>query len=172
MQGVGRANALYVFTRGRNSRMNGNNEQTKSELETAEKGEGRLALLKARAKRCVCKYCGGKLELRRIAFSDYGEARSELYCPVCQRIEFGTEPEIYQSAVYFVDNFEFNHYPGLDANEKTRRMNIAKVCEIMAWGDKNIGLLTENGFTVPVYLETQQIGQTVIFEADDLAEQG
>lgn len=51
-------------------------------------------------------------------------------------------------------------------------MNIAKVCEIMAWGDKNIGLLTENGFTVPVYLETQQIGQTVIFEADDLAEQG
>ena len=55
MQGVGRANALYVFTRGRNSRMNGNNEQTKSKLETAEKGEGRLALLKARAKRCVCK---------------------------------------------------------------------------------------------------------------------
>lgn len=51
-------------------------------------------------------------------FSDYGEARSELYCPVCQRIEFGTEPEIYQSATYFVDNLEFNHYPGLDDNEK------------------------------------------------------
>ena len=30
--------------------MNGNNEQTKSKLETAEKGEGRLALLKARAR--------------------------------------------------------------------------------------------------------------------------
>ena len=98
--------------------------------------KSRLEIMKARAKRCVCKYCGGKLELRRIAFSDYGEARSELYCPVCQRIEFGTEPEIYQGATYFVDNLEFNHYPGLDDNEKTRRMNIAKVCEIMAWGDK------------------------------------
>lgn len=129
---------------------------------------GRLEVLKNRLHRCVCRYCGGSLELRRIAFSDYGEARSELYCPQCQRIEFGTEPEIYQSAAYFVDQFGFNHYPGLDENEKTRRMNIAKVCDIMAWGDKNIGLLTDKGYTVPVYLQAQQIGKTVIFEDADL----
>ena len=130
--------------------------------------KSRLEIMKARAKRCVCKYCGGKLELRRIAFSDYGEARSELYCPVCQRIEFGTEPEIYQGAAYFVDNLEFNHYPGLDDNEKTRRMNIAKVCEIMAWGDKNIGILSEEGYSVPVKLEIELIGQTAVFEDKDL----
>ena len=130
--------------------------------------KSRLEIMKARAKRCVSKYCGGKLELRRIAFSDYGEARSELYCPVCQRIEFGTEPEIYQGAAYFVDNLEFNHYPGLDDNEKTRRMNIAKVCEIMAWGDKNIGILSEEGYSVPIKLEIELIGQTAVFEDKDL----
>lgn len=133
-----------------------------------EKGENRLAIMKARMQRCVCKYCGNQLELRRIAFSDYGEARSELYCPVCQKIEFGTEPEIYQSAAYFVDNLEFNHYPGLDDNEKTKRMNVAKVCEIMAWGEKNIGILMEDGYTVPVHLDIEQIGQTVIFDDSDL----
>lgn len=125
---------------------------------------GRLRMLKMRAKRCVCKYCGGNLELRRIAFSDYGEARSELYCSTCQRIEFGTEKEIYQSARYFVEQFQFNHYPGLDDNEKTRRMNIAKVCEIMAWENKNLGFIDDNGFIVPVRPEGQQIGQTTIFE--------
>lgn len=128
----------------------------------------RLDTLKARAKRCVCKYCGGRLELRRIAFSDYGEARSELYCPHCGRIEFGTEPEIYAGAAYFVDHFNFNHYPGLDDNEKTRRMNIAKVCDIMAWNDKNLGLLSEDGYEVPIHLDIEQIGQTVVFEDKDL----
>ncbi|MEF2824443.1 MAG: hypothetical protein U0N74_04045 [Peptococcaceae bacterium] len=128
----------------------------------------RLNLLKVRAKRCVCKYCGGRLELRRIAFSDYGEARSELFCPHCGRIEFGTEPEIYAGATYFVDHFDFNHYPGLDDNEKTRRMNIAKVCDIMAWNDKNLGLLSEDGYKVPIHLDIEQIGQTVVFEDKDL----
>ena len=99
--------------------------------------KSRLEIMKARAKRCVCKYCGGKLELRRIAFSDYGEARSD-------------------------------HYPGLDDNEKTRRMNVAKICEIMAWGDKNIGILSEEGYSVPVKLEIEQIGQTAVFEDKDL----
>lgn len=130
----------------------------------------RLELLKARAKRCVCKYCGGSLELRRITFSDYGEARSELYCSHCGRIEFGTEPEIYASATYFVDHFDFNHYPGLDDNEKTRRMNIAKVCDIMAWNDRNLGLLSEDGYQVPVHLNIEQIGQTVVFEEKDLVD--
>lgn len=133
--------------------------------------KSRLEMMKTRRKRCVCKYCGNILELRRIAFSDYGEARSELYCAACKKIEFGTEPEIYQSAVYFVDHLEFNHYSGLDDNEKTRQMNIAKVCEIIAWSEKNIGILTEDGYRIPVQLEIEQIGQTVIFEDCDLWEE-
>ena len=58
----------------------------------------------------------------------------------------------------------------LDDNEKTRRMNIAKVCEIMAWGDKNIGILSEEGYSVPVKLEIEQIGQTAVFEDKDLVD--
>ena len=111
---------------------------------------GRVEELRGRAKRCCCKYCGGKLELRRIIFSDDEDARIELFCSQCDRIEYGIEPEIYNNAIQFVDRLKFNIYADLDDNEKTRRMNIAKVCEIMAWGDKNLGILDGNGFNVPV----------------------
>lgn len=112
--------------------------------------EGRVEELRGRAKRCCCKYCGGQLVLRRIVFSDDEDARIELFCSECDRIEYGVEPEIYNNAAYFVDYLHFNIYPDLDDNEKTRRMNIAKVCEIMSWGDKHLGILTKDGFTVPV----------------------
>ena len=103
----------------------------------------RLALLKKRANRCVCKYCGGSLRLRRIIFSDYEEARVEIFCEHCDRIEYGCEPEIYRNALYFVEEMQFTCYPDLEANERTKRMNVAKVCEIMMWGDKNLGCLSE-----------------------------
>lgn len=61
-------------------------------------------MLKKRTKRCVCKYCGGKLKLRRIIFSEYEDARIEIFCSQCDRIEFGVEPEISRSAEYFVEN--------------------------------------------------------------------
>lgn len=101
--------------------------------------ENRVETLKQRAKRCRCKFCGGKLSVKRISLSEFEDARIELYCDTCQQIEYGVEPEIYQSAENFVDNLEFNHYPDLDQNPRTRRMNIAKVCEVMAWGFKNTG---------------------------------
>ena len=111
---------------------------------------GRVEELKARAERCCCKFCGSKLVVRRIIFSEDEDARIELFCSQCDRIEYGVEPEIYQNAVHFVDHLKFNHYADLDSNEQTRRMNIAKVCEIMAWGIKNLGILDQNGFCVPV----------------------
>lgn len=112
--------------------------------------EGRLQELKARAKRCCCKYCGGALELRRIVFMDDEDARVELFCSQCDRMEYGVEPEIYRNALQFVTRFHFNHYPDLNENELTKRMNVAKVCEIMTWGDKKLGILTNGGFTTPV----------------------
>lgn len=129
----------------------------------------RLELLGRRKSRCVCKYCGGALTFKRIAFSDYGDARSELYCPVCARIEFGTEPEIYASAAAFVDRFGFNYFPELDESEQSRRMNIAKVCEIIAWGDRGAGLLSDEGYTVPV--RQADLGEATVFSARDLAEE-
>lgn len=130
--------------------------------------ESRIEALKGRAKRCCCKYCGGKLEVKRIVFSDHEDARVEIFCDNCQRIEYGTEPEIYQSAKYFVDEMEFNCFPDLDDNEKTRRMNIAKVCEIMGWENKNLGFLDENGFKVPLDMNADILGEVVIIDDEDL----
>lgn len=118
--------------------------------ELSYQAKGRKEMLKARAKRCVCKYCGGHLRLKQLIFSEYDEARVEIFCKNCDRIEFGVEQEIYESAKYFVEQMEFNYYPDLDDTEKTKRMNIAKVCEIMAWQDKMLGFLEQDGFTVPL----------------------
>lgn len=130
--------------------------------------EDRVERLKNRTKRCVCKYCGGSLSLRRIVFSEHEAARVEIFCNHCQRIEYGVEPEIYHNAKYFVDVLGFNGYPDLDANEKTRRMNIAKVSEIMTWGDKNLGFLNQDGFTVPVQQNKKVIGECLILDREDV----
>ena len=83
----------------------------------------RVATLKERSARCVCKYCGGGLRVRQILFTEYEEARIELFCKECDRIEFGVEPEIYANAQYFVEETGFNCYPDLDDNEKTKHEN-------------------------------------------------
>lgn len=124
--------------------------------------EGRVEELRGRAERCCCKYCGGELKLRRIIFSDDEDARIELFCSDCDRIEYGVEPEIYNNAAHFVDYLKFDIYPDLEDNEKKRRMNIAKVCEIMSWGDKNLGILTKNGFSVPVTNNTEISEESVV----------
>ena len=108
----------------------------------------RIEVLKKRAERCVCKFCGGQLQLRRIIFNDIKEARVEIFCPQCDRIEFGVEPQIYKSAKNFVENLEFNYYETMNQSEKTHKMNIAKVCEIIGWSMKDMGYLDQNGFTV------------------------
>ena len=134
--------------------------------------QGRVEMLKGWAKRCVCKYCGGRLRLKRIIFSDHEDARVEIYCDNCERIEYGVEQEIYQSARYFVDELKFNCYPNQDANESTRRMTIAKVCEIMAWENKNLGLLDRDGFRVPLEVNGNILGECIILTDEDLLEDG
>ena len=132
--------------------------------------ESRVKTLKKRTKRCVCKYCGGKLKLRRIIFSAIDDARIEIFCNECNRIEFGVEPEIYLSAKYFVENSKFNLYPELDDNMRTNQMTVAKVCEIMAWQDQNLGFLDHEGFVVPVNMNENFTGQCVTFSEDDFEE--
>lgn len=132
--------------------------------------ESRVKTLKNRTRRCVCKYCGGKLKLRRIIFSAIDDARIEIFCNDCNRIEFGVEPEIYSSAKYFVENSGFNCYPDLDDNMRTTQMTIAKVCEIMAWQDQNLGFLDHEGFIVPVNINENFAGQCSTFSEDDFNE--
>lgn len=132
--------------------------------------ESRIENLKQRIGRCVCKFCGGPLSIKRITFSDFEEARLEIFCEACDRIEFGVEPEIYRSAQNFVDAVEFQYYLDLENNARTRRMNVAKVCEIMAWGYKNVGLLDADGFTVPVKVDDGILDETLVLSEDELAE--
>lgn len=124
--------------------------------------QDRALRLKKRAGRSVCKYCGGQLELRRIIFSDYEDARIEIFCTQCDRIEYGVEPEIYQSARYFAEEMDFNCYPDLDDNASTRRMTIAKVCEILTWGVSQLGFLTDDGFAYPPCLDHLAAGEALV----------
>ena len=129
----------------------------------------RIEELRSRSKRCVCKYCGGALSLKRIIFSDCEDARIEIYCDSCERIEYGIEPPIYRSAQNFVDSLAFNYFADMDQNDRTRRMDVAKVCEIMAWGYKNTGLLDEQGFTVTLPpLKNHALEKCLILTDDEL----
>ena len=132
------------------------------------KSQKRLDMLKKRTKRCRCKYCGGKLKLRQIIFSEYEEGRIEIFCNSCDRIEYGVEPEIYASALFFVENSGFNCFPDLDNNEKTKQMTISKVCEIMSWQNQNLGIMNANGFCVPLRINENFIGECITLSEDDL----
>ena len=128
----------------------------------------RVKELKERTKRCCCKYCGGELEVKRIIYSDFEDARIEIFCQSCERIEYGVEKEIYQSAEFFVEEMDFNHYPDLDDNQRRKQMNIAKVCEIMAWENRNMGFLSSQGFEVPVKMNPDIIGNCIVLDDEAL----
>lgn len=109
-----------------------------------------------RSERCCCKQCGGPLEIRIIVYNKYGGSGAELFCPHCQKIEYGTEPEIYRAAKDFVDRVGFNHFVDLEENERTYMLNIAKVCEILSWGTKYWGLSDKNGFKISLHLPDEE----------------
>ena len=110
--------------------------------------EKRINELKSRSKRCVCKYCGGKLKVRLLDFGDIETANLEIFCENCDMIEYGVEPQIYRNAVYFVDNLGFNAYQDRQDADSSRRLSIGKVCEIISWHERQIGILDENGYKV------------------------
>ena len=132
--------------------------------------EGRLEMLKGRAKRCVCKYCGGELKLRQIFFSELDDARIEIFCKNCNRIEFGVEPEIYRSAKFFTERTGFNYFANMDNTDAISQMNIAKVSELMSWVCQNIGILDNNGFRVELEANENFIGECLVLKDSDLAE--
>jgi hypothetical protein len=119
----------------------------------------RIQKLQTRAARCKCRYCGSALTLRKITYAAYDEAKIELYCEHCDRIESGVEPELYKLAEYYVDAIKYDHYPNLDDSINKRRMNIAVVCDILNWGFKNSELLDQDGFKVELNLDEDLMGE-------------
>ena len=49
-------------------------------------------------------------------------------------------------------------------------MNIAKVSEIMAWENQNLGFLSRGGFVVPPKIDTSTLGECVVLGDADLTE--
>ena len=56
----------------------------------------------------------------------------------------------------------------MDDNEKTKQMTIAKVCEIMAWENQNIGIMDNDGFNIPLKLNESFVGECVTLSDEDL----
>lgn len=125
-------------------------------------------MLQKRGARCVCKYCGGPLRVKSIAFNEIVDGRTELYCDKCGRIEYGVEPEIYQNAKYYVDELDYNCYPELDYSELMRQMSVARVAEIMDWLATNLGIVGEDGFTVPIKMDPNRVSECLHLTDADL----
>ena len=127
-----------------------------------------VKLLEQRVKRCVCRYCGSELVLRRISYGNAEEGRIDIFCPSCNRIEYGVEPEIYRVAQYYVDQVGFDYYYDLDDSLRKQRMNMAKVCEMMEWCCKNIGVLGNVGFYSGVKLDNRMNGTDITLSEREL----
>ena len=146
------------------------NELARLEIRVCDQTEQneRIAELRQRAFRCVCRYCGEKLSLRKITYAAYDEAKIEVYCEKCERIEYGVEPEIYKVAEYFVDEIGYDHYPSIDASVRKKRMNIAIICDIISWGFKNTGLLDKEGFKTALDLNAGVLGEALFISNTQL----
>ena len=134
-----------------------------------EKNIGRLEMLNERKEHCCCKYCGSDLEIRRMTFGASENVRGELYCPVCEKIEFGVEKEIYAVAQYFVEEMEFQCYFDIEDVILQRKMNIAKVAEIISWGFVNLGYVKEEGFAYPLTIQDHALHEYLNIKLSTLA---
>lgn len=121
----------------------------------------RIADLKRRKDRCVCRYCGSKLSLRKMTYAAYDETKIDIFCDSCNRLEQGVEPEIYIIAEYYVDEMGYDYYPELEPSERKRRMNIAVVCDILAWGYRSIGILDKDGFKIELDFKEELISRSL-----------
>ena len=130
--------------------------------------------LRRRAKRCVCGYCGGELELREIAYSSYAIARTEVFCSQCGRMEWGVEPEVLAVAEGYLREVKFDVYKDMAPSELKNEMNRARLCEILTWGLESLGILGESGFKQKVDLDEVAVGSlaTWSYESLEMANDG
>lgn len=109
--------------------------------------------------------------MRKITYAAYDEAKIEMYCSHCDRMEYGVEPIIYKMAEYYAEEIQFDYYPEMDESESKHRMNISTLCDIMNWALKNTGLLEESGFTVPIGVNPEILGEASIYSREELKDE-
>lgn len=110
----------------------------------------RIEYLHARKKHCCCKYCGGKLEVHHMIFGNKDEEKVELYCPSCEKMEYGVDCHIYAVAEYYVEEMGFSVYEDIEQEDLKKQMNIAKIAEIISWGFSQLGYEGDEGLLYPV----------------------
>ncbi len=137
-------------------------------MEISYNAQGRAEMLKGRLQRCVCRYCGRPLHLKRIIFSEFDDARVELYCEQCRRIEFGVEPELYHCAQYYIHMLADAQASASGEEQSPLQANIAKICNLLSWSLKNLGLLNQYGFKVPLDMELTLLNKVSLFSAADI----
>lgn len=128
----------------------------------------RIFQLRKRTNRCVCRYCGNALSLRKMTYAAYDEAKIDIFCDYCNRLEPGVEPEIYKIAEYYVDEMNYDYYPDLEYSERKRRMNIAVVCDMLSWGYKSIGILDDDGFKINIDFKEELISDSLSISDQEL----
>lgn len=99
-----------------------------------------------RAGRCVCKFCGGKIEPAVIVYNRYGGNGLELYCGHCGKSDDGVERELYLWAERFVRESGFDYFTEIADETDKREKNIARVCMLLSWYLRKKGLLTDDGY--------------------------
>jgi len=90
-----------------------------------------------RTKKYVCRRCGGQLELRQTVHNEYGGATVELYCNKCGDRNNGVPKEIFAVARQYIEETDFNYYSDLAETEETAAWNVAKICDIIEYWQKN-----------------------------------
>ncbi len=112
-----------------------------------------------RAERCVCKFCGGKIEPAVIVYNRYGGSGLELYCAHCGKGEKGIETELYEWAKEFVHTSGFNYFTEQEPSVERTQHNIAKVCTILSWHLRRTGNLTDSGLQPHLRKQLQERGE-------------
>jgi len=87
---------------------------------------------------CVCRECGGKLEIHTI------DDRPQPVCWNCQKTWTGIDPEIYKLSKRYVEEQHFHYYKAVSPHfdkDYERDINIGKMCEIIQWLKPHLGAL-------------------------------
>lgn len=135
--------------------------------------EKHLDDLRNRVKRCICSYCGGELELREIVYSNCKTARTEIFCSECNRMNWGSEPEIYAIGKSYMHESKFYIYKDMAASTLKDEMNRARLNEFLTWSLETLGFLDENGFTRRVSFNDATVASMFTWkrsEVDDLSD--
>lgn len=119
--------------------------------------DDQLQHLRTRSGRCVCRYCGGSLELRQITYSNCQTARTEIFCTSCGRMEYGVEAEIYAAASAYQAENQFDYYKDMAPSPLKDQMNRARLCDFLQWALEALNLTNEQGFQVPVQVDQARL---------------